>query len=105
MASLTVDGLTFDVDAEGFMTDPAAWTPEIAAALAREEGIPALTERHWAVINFCRADFAKTGTPPGLRRISKESGVGTKELYELFPGGPGKKVSRVAGLGKPKGCI
>jgi TusE/DsrC/DsvC family sulfur relay protein len=105
MTTLTLDGLTFNVDAEGFMADPESWTPEIAAALAKDEGIATLTDRHWAVINFCRADFAKTGTAPTLRRITKESGVNTKELYELFPGGPGKKVARVAGLGKPKGCI
>lgn len=105
MESLTLDGLTFDVDTEGFMANPADWTPEIAAALAKAEGIATLTDRHWAVINFSRADFAKTGTPPTLRRITKESGVNTKELYELFPGGPGKKVARIAGLGKPKGCI
>jgi len=26
-------------------------------------------------------------------------------VYELFPKGPAKKVARIAGLGKPKGCI
>ena len=92
-------------DAEGFMTDPNEWTREIASALAKEEGIDELTDRHWAVIDFARSDFEKTGTPPTLRRITKQSGVGTKELYELFPKGPAKKVSRLAGLGKPKGCI
>jgi dissimilatory sulfite reductase related protein len=86
------------------MTDPKAWTTEIAEALAVEEGLT-LTDRHWAVINFVRNDFAKTGKPPTLRRITKESGVNTKELYDLFPKGPAKKVARVAGLGKPEGCI
>jgi TusE/DsrC/DsvC family sulfur relay protein len=92
-------------DAEGFMTDPNAWTPEIAAVLAREEGIDPLTERHWAVIRFVRAEFAASGQSPTLRTITKKSGVETKELYELFPKGPAKKVARIAGLGKPKGCI
>jgi len=87
------------------MTDPNAWTKEIAAAIAADEGIGALTDRHWAVIEYARAAFARTGTPPTLRRITKESGVSTKEVYELFPGGPGKKVSRIAGLGKPQGCV
>jgi dissimilatory sulfite reductase related protein len=105
MATLTLNGLTFDADAEGYMSNPKDWTPDIAAAIATAEGIATLTDRHWVVINYCRADFEKTGTAPTLRRITKESGVNTKELYDLFPGGPAKKVARIAGLGKPKGCI
>lgn len=92
-------------DAEGFMTDPNQWTPEIAAVLAADEDIPLLSDRHWQVINFARAEFKRTGQSPTLRTISKQSGVDTKELYALFPKGPAKKVARIAGLGKPKGCI
>lgn len=93
------------LDAEGFLTDPAAWTPTIADVLADEEGIAPLTERHWVVIHFVRDDWGRTGESPTLRRITKSSGVETKELYALFPKGPAKKVARVAGLGKPKGCL
>ena len=105
MKTMQLAGTTVSVDDEGFLTDPLEWTPEMAAELAKEEGIDALTDRHWAVINFCRKDFAEKGETPGLRRISKESGVDTKELYALFPKGPAKKVARIAGLGKPKGCV
>ena len=41
----------------------------------------------------------------GLRRISKFSGVAMKEIYQLFPKGPGKLAAKVAGLPKPQGCI
>lgn len=92
-------------DAEGFMTDPNEWTPEIADVLAAEEGIDALTDRHWVVLNFVRKEFQASGQSPTLRTINKKSGVETKELYALFPKGPAKKVARIAGLGKPKGCI
>lgn len=92
-------------DAEGFMIDPKEWSEDIATFLAEEEGIAPLTERHWIVINYVRDEFAKSGESPTLRNISKQSGVNTKELYALFPKGPAKKVARVAGLGKPKGCI
>ena len=102
---MTTATLNVKMDAEGFMTDPNEWTQEIAVILAVEEEIAPLTERHWVVINFVRSQFAKTGEPPTLRTISKQSGVDTKELYALFPKGPAKKVARVAGLGKPKGCI
>lgn len=89
---------------EGFLVNPNDWTPEIAVMLAAEEDI-VLNEDHWEVINFARADHAKTGEAPTLRRISKESGVTTKELFNLFPKGPAKKVSKIAGLGKPQGCV
>jgi tRNA 2-thiouridine synthesizing protein E len=97
--------LAVKFDKEGFMTDPNEWTPQIAEILGREEGIDPLTERHWKVIHFVREEFQRSGEPPTLRTINKKSGVETKELYELFPKGPAKKVARVAGLGKPKGCI
>ncbi len=78
---------------------------DIAAELAKEIGLGELTDRHWAVIAFSRADFKANGAAPTLRRITKESGVPTKELYKLFPKGPAKKVALVSGLSKPTGCI
>jgi TusE/DsrC/DsvC family sulfur relay protein len=92
------------VNEEGFLTDGNEWTPEIGEAIAEEIGLK-LTPDHWKVITFCREDAAREGQPPGLRRISKLSGVGTKELYALFPKGPGKLAARVAGLPKPHGCV
>ena len=97
--------LTVALDSEGFMTNPKEWTPEIAAYFAEQEGIAPLTDRHWLVINFVRDEAAKTGEFPSLRAISKRSGVETKELYEIFPKGPAKKIARVSGYTKPKGCI
>jgi TusE/DsrC/DsvC family sulfur relay protein len=92
------------VNEEGFMTDTTEWTPEVGEAIADEVGLT-LTPDHWKVITFCREDAAREGQPPGLRRISKLSGVGTKELYMLFPKGPGKLAARIAGLPKPHGCV
>jgi tRNA 2-thiouridine synthesizing protein E len=97
-------GHQVDVNEEGFLTDATQWTPGIGEAIADEIGLR-LTPEHWKVITFCREDAAREGQPPGLRRISKLSGVGTKELYALFPKGPGKLAARVAGLPKPHGCV
>jgi len=52
-----------------------------------------------------RAVFEKEGDALSIRRLTKESGVDTKTLYQLFPKGPAKKATRIAGLPKPKGCI
>lgn len=104
MTTKTLAELNVALDAEGFLVNPNDWTPEIAEVLAHEEGIE-LTDRHWEVINFVRKYYEEHGEPPTLRAITKRSGVPTKELYQLFPKGPAKKVARIAGLGKPKGCI
>ena len=95
---------TIEFDADGFMVDPNAWTPEIGEAIAQGIGI-SLTDRHWVVINFARQEFETKGEAPTLRRITKTTGVNTKEIYQLFPGGPAKNAARIAGLGKPTGCI
>jgi tRNA 2-thiouridine synthesizing protein E len=94
-----------DRNEEGFMTDANEWTPEIAKVLAQQEGIDELTEAHWAVINFCREHATESGASPTLRQITSGTEVTTKELFKLFPKGPAKKVSKIAGLGKPEGCI
>ncbi len=95
---------TAEFDQEGYIVNPHAWTPEIAEAIAADLNIE-LTERHWVVIHFAREEFAKTGEAPTLRRITKDTDVDTKELYALFPGGPGKLAAKIAGLHKPTGCI
>ena len=104
MPQKEVAGKVVNVDDEGFMTDPQEWTEDIARALAKELDIE-LTDRHFVVINFLRQEFEANGKVPSLRKVKNDSGVGTKELYALFPKGPAKKAAMVAGLGKPEGCI
>ncbi len=93
------------LDAEGFLQDKSQWTREIAEAIAKAEGIETLTEAHWKIIEFCRKSGEQTGKSPTLRQITDGAGVSTKELFALFPKGPAKKVAKIAGLGKPEGCV
>ena len=94
-----------DVDAEGFLTDPVQWNEQIADAIAAQNGIPELTDRHWLVVRFMRDRYLQTGNAPSIRSLGKESGVPIKELYQLFPKGPAKLAAKVGGIPKPKGCI
>ena len=105
MATKTISGKTVQVNDEGFMTNPAEWDKDIAVELAKEEGIAELTDAHWKVIDFCRADGAKSGKAPTLRQITTGTGISTKELFGLYPKGPAKKVARISGLGKREGCV
>lgn len=98
-------GKSLAIDADGNLVNLADWNEEIALELAKEEGINELTEKHWQVINYMRKVFSESGDAPSIRKLTKESGVDTKELYSLFPKGPAKKAAKIAGLPKPKGCI
>jgi len=104
MTTREIAGKTVEFGEDGFMVNPQQWDQSVANELAQEIGID-LTPEHWKVIEFCRADFESQGDAPTLRRITQQAGVNTKELYQLFPKGPAKKVAYVAGLKKPSGCI
>ena len=105
MPTKVIAGSEVDLNDEGFFTDPAQWTEEMAPELARDEGIDDLTEDHWTVIRFMRKEQEETGTGPTVRALGKTSGVSVKELYQLFPKGPAKIAAKVAGIPKPRGCI
>jgi tRNA 2-thiouridine synthesizing protein E len=105
MTTATLAGTTVDVDAEGFLTDPTQWSEELAAEIARANGVPELTPRHWQVVNYMRTTYLETGQAPSIRSLGKQSGVPIKELYELFPKGPAKLAAKIGGIPKPRGCI
>jgi tRNA 2-thiouridine synthesizing protein E len=105
MTMTLIADASVDVDAEGFFTNPEQWNEQIAAAIAGENGIAELTDRHWLVVRFMRDRYLKTGSAPSIRALGKESGVPIKELYGLFPKGPAKLAAKIGGIPKPKGCI
>ena len=105
MTITVIAGRDVDVDPEGFLADPSAWTEEMAAEIAAANGVGPLTDRHWQVVRFMRERFLATGDAPSIRALGKESGVSVKELYELFPKGPAKLAAKIGGIPKPQGCI
>jgi len=106
MSTKMIAGMNVRVNEEGYMTNPMEWTKEIAVELAKEESIVELSPAHWKVIEFARQKASQdSGAAPTLRTITSNAGVTTKELFTLFPKGPAKKVARIAGLGKPEGCV
>lgn len=105
MTTIELAGKQIEVDSDGNLKNLNDWNEETASEIAKLEGIEKLTDRHWLVINFMRKEFMEKGDGPTVRRLTKESGVGTKELYALFPKGPAKKAARIGGIPKPKGCI
>jgi dissimilatory sulfite reductase related protein len=105
MSTATIAGATVDIDPEGFLTDPGQWNEQIAAEIARENGIPALSDRNWQVVRYMRTTYLRDGQAPSIRSLGKSSGVAIKELYQLFPKGPAKLAAKIGGIPKPHGCI
>lgn len=99
-----IAGRELHVDEEGFLTVYEEWDEELAETLAGNIGI-VLTERHMKAIRFLRDDFKATGETPTLRRCTNAGGFPTKELFDLFPKKPAKKMAYIAGLQKPVGCV
>lgn len=103
MAQKTYAGTTVEVNDEGYMVDASQWTREIAAEMAKEEGIE-LTDKHYEVLEFLRTANEK-GETLTIRRVGKSGIVDIKGLYQLFPGGPLKFSSKFAGIPKPASCV
>lgn len=97
--------LSIELDERGYLADPARWNEEVAAVLARDEGIAQLTDEHWALIHFLRRYQADHGTAPMVRVLCKETGFTLKRIYELFENGPARGACRVAGLPRPDSCV
>jgi len=104
MSTTTIAGREVQVDAEGFMTEYDEWTEDLGRELAANIGIE-MTDDHWATIRFLREDFAEQQETATLRRVTKVGGIPTKQLFQLFPKKPAKKMAYVAGLPKPRGCV
>lgn len=105
MSTIEIDGRVFDVDGDGFLTDPNIWNEEVAALIAKYDGIDEMNEKHWAIVNIIRKNFVEKGMAPMVRTICQETGIRLREIYELFPLGPARGACRVAGLPKPDGCV
>ena len=105
MATKDYAGNTVNVNEDGYLTEFNQWSKAIGEAIAKEEGIETMTDRHWEIIKYLQKYQEDNGTLPSIRKMKKMGVVDTKELYKLFPGGPLKKSSKIAGLKKPESCI
>ena len=103
MAQKTYAGVTVDVTDEGYFTNPSQWNKEVAIAIAKEEGIE-LTDKHFAILEYLRDRFTK-GEALSIRGINKSGIVDVKDFYQMFPGAPLKKSTKIAGIPKPESCV
>ena len=104
MAELKVGDRMILLDEDGFLDSAADWNEEVAEVLAVSEEVE-LTPEHWDIINYLRDYYAEFGVAPMVRKMLKDTKKSQKEIYNLFPSGPGKGACKIAGLPKPTGCV
>ena len=104
MPVTTIAEREIHVDDEGFLTEYDEWNEGLAKVLAANISVD-LTDDHWKAIRFVRDDYKVQGETPTIRRIASVGGIDTKKLFHLFPKKPAKKVSYIAGVPKPHGCV
>lgn len=98
-------------DKQGYLTDSSLWSLDVAAAIAEEEAL-LLSDEHWQVIHYVRQFYQEFNTSPSIRPLVKylaqqwsaEKGTSIY-LHLLFPEGPAKQATKIAGLPKPARCI
>lgn len=98
-----IAGKSIKVNDEGYLTDFSQWTREVGEAIAAENNI-VMTPRHWEVITYLQNEH-KNNVALSIRKIGKSDVLDIKEFYQLFPQGPLKTSTKIAGIPKPASCI
>jgi len=110
---MTIDfnGKAIAVDKQGYLLDFNDWQEELAELIAEQDNIE-LSPAHWEVIRFVRNFYLTYNTSPAIRALTKamkaefgEEKANSRYLYRLFPEGPAKQATKIAGLPKPARCI
>ncbi|MFT2091132.1 TusE/DsrC/DsvC family sulfur relay protein [Paraglaciecola sp. 2405UD69-4] len=104
-------GNKIETDKAGYLLNVDDWQVELGPILAATENID-LTENHWEVVNFVREFYLKFNTSPAMRALVKamknefgEEKGNSRYLFKLFPKGPAKQATKIAGLPKPAKCL
>lgn len=108
---LNINNTQIETDRAGYLLNLNEWNEDVAKAIAEKEGI-ALTEAHWEVIYFVREFYQEYKTSPAIRMLVKamaqklgEDKGNSRYLQRLFPDGPAKQATKLAGLPKPAKCL
>ena len=92
-------------DSDGYLTDPADWSEEVARDMAEHEGI-ALTDEHWEALRYMRTYLEEKQVAPDARHVMKHLsetfGAGRNRLFELFPYGYVQQACKIAGMRRPR---
>ncbi|MBL6734549.1 MAG: TusE/DsrC/DsvC family sulfur relay protein [Shewanellaceae bacterium] len=98
-------------DHQGYLLHLDDWDETVAQHIATLESIE-LTPAHWEVIHFVRSFYLTYETSPAIRVLIKAmipklgaEKANSRYLQRLFPAGPAKQATKLAGLPKPAKCL
>ncbi len=91
-------------DGDGYLLNVNAWTPDIARAMAAEDGVD-LSDEKWKQILKAREYYEDHAVVPPIRKFAKFINQDQKDLFKLWNTGPMKPISKYGGLPKPTGCV
>jgi tRNA 2-thiouridine synthesizing protein E len=104
MPQIEINGNNVETNDTGFLINIDDWSEAVAEVLAQQDGL-VLTQRHWDVVKYLRNEFIDNREhQPNNREMVKGlsevwgTKTDTKDLFDLFPGGPSKQAGRIAGL-------
>ncbi len=104
-------GRSIATDKAGYLLDTEDWEEAMVPTLAHIENIE-LSEAHWEVIRFVRSFYLEYDTSPAIRALvnAMKQAYGpdkgnSRYLQRLFPRGPAKQATKLAGLPKPAKCL
>ena len=64
---MSEDITKIEFDKEGFMMKPELWNADVASTIAKDEGIEAMDETQWKVVNFIREYWKENDMAPAVR--------------------------------------
>lgn len=109
--SITFDNKQIATDKAGYLLNVDDWEPNLANLIAANEQIE-MTDERWQVVTFVREFYLEFNTSPAIRALVKAMAKkygpdkgNSRYLYRLFPKGPAKIATKIAGLPKPAKCL
>lgn len=104
MLAMNVGEARIPLKDNGHLANFDDWTPEVAKAMAEEDGME-LTDCHWVALEFIRDYYRTYEIPPSPHTMIKEVGsklhpykCTQKTLEQMFPKGGCRHACRLAGL-------
>ncbi len=96
-----------ELDEEGYLIEPMAWSGDIARWLGLQETV-SLTGDHCDAIRFMRPCYADHRIAADVRHVMKHLarrlGAGSRNAeFELFPHGCVKQACRIPGMKRHRG--
>lgn len=99
--------MALELTGNGYLVDPSIWTEEVMHELAQLDDNFVLTDEHVKYILAAREIYSEFQAVPPIREFAKLHGMDRKAqpLYDLFPRGPMKMITKYGGLPQPTGCV